>query len=121
MGEFDLKDYVTKEFDSVWKAIDKIREDQSCLSNNFSGLSTEIRIEMGYIKKTVDDTNSNIKDLKASLDAKIESLNKAREELDKQPLKEKAKFFDMSVSTIFKTAITFILGLIAAYFGMKKG
>lgn len=106
MSEFDFEKYVTEEFKTVWTAIDNLRK-------TTGGLTEKVAV----IDYKLDSVQQGVNSIKAS----VEALNKAREELDKQPLKEKAKIFDMSIESIIKGIITFIIGAIVAYFGFKKG
>jgi hypothetical protein len=106
MSEFNFEKYVTEELKTVWAAIDAQRKITG-------GLSEKVVL----IDYKLDNVQQGVNSIKTS----IENLNKASQELATGPDKEKAKWFDMSIASIIKGVITFVIGAIVAYFGLKKG
>ena len=104
MVDFDLKEYVMKEFENVWKAIDGLR-------TTTGGLGEKVAVMLIKIE-TIEKGVTNIQ-------AAVDKLNVAREELDKQPLRAKAKFVDVTIIEILKAAIPWVIAAIAIVYKMK--
>ena len=102
-----------EEFKKIWAAIDELRKAQ----NDLSRITTVITKDVEYTRKAVDNINVSVEKIMAS----IENLNKAREDLDKRPDKEKAKLFDTTIGAIIKSVIPWIIAVLAAIYGLKKG